>query len=316
MSKDITCLAMPPDLLGPWAYRQSGGVITWAKTNAEKQALSSLDGLVLILAGENIRRFTLDLAGLRGKELRAATEFELEDHMGGSLSDEVICQDRKKAGEVALLSERLRDQLGEVISEYNLNPSQILIDYDLLGDGTAVKIGDRLLKGGAEGFALSADWADLLTDAPTFETLTPETLFTKFDEGLDQENALDLRTGLGLKGGHNPEWQKWAKIAALAAGVIVLPFMLDHYAEARAWQKQANDDNRAAADLYEQVTGERTEDVARTMSQRLKSGQSTAGFLDMSAALFAASADVEGVEIDSLRYDTRQNVLISKRAHN
>jgi type II secretory pathway component PulL len=313
MSKDITCLALPPDLLGPWAYRRSGGAAAWAKTEAEKHALSGslsgADDLILILAGENIRRFSLDLPGLRGKELRAATAFELEDHMGGALSDELICYDRKKSGDVALISDALRGQLAQILSQYNLNPSQILIDYDLLGDGQNVKIGDRLLQGGANGFVINTAWADLIPNAPAFETLTPDALLAQFEARAADNSALDLRAGLGLKTAQNMRWQRGAKLAALAAGIIILPIMLDHFAEARAWQKQAQADSRAAAALYEQAAGEPTDDAARALSQRLKAGQSAAGFLDLSAALFTASETVEGVEIDSLRYDARQNAL-------
>lgn len=309
MSKDITCLAIPPDLQGPWAYKRRGEPVVWAKTHAEKQALSDLNNVVVVLAGENIRRFHLDLDGLRGRELRSAAEFELEDHMGGSISDEIICHDRKASGKVAVISSALQMQLGETLSAYNLNPVQILIDYDLLSNDRAIEIGERLLKGGPDGFAVHREWQSLLIDAPTFEALTPDALFEAFEAGIENGAALDLRPGLGLKNTQTAQWQKWAKIAALAAGVIILPFMLDYYAEARALNQQAAEDRRAASELYTQVTGETSADAARSISQKLKAGQSSAGFLDMTASLFPAIEDVGGVEIDSLRYDPRQNML-------
>jgi len=309
MIKDITCLAIPPDLQGPWAYKRRGEPLIWAKTHAEKQALSDMNNIMVILAGENIRRFHLDLDGLRGREQRSAAEFELEDHMGGSISDEIICHDRKASGKVAVISGALKTQLSEILNTHNLNPAQILIDYDLLSDDAAIEVGDRLLKGGTDGFAVHRDWQSLLTDAPTFETLTPHALFEAFEAGIENGAALDLRPGLGLKNTQTAQWTKWAKIAALAAGAVILPFMLDYYAEARALNQQAADDKRAASELYTQATGETSTDAARSLSQRLKAGQSSTGFLDMTTSLFPAIEEVEGVEIDSLRYDPRQNML-------
>lgn len=309
MSKDITCLALPPDLLGPWAYQHGDSPVSWAKSDVEKQALTEINDLIIILSGENIRRFSLELPSLRGQELRAATEFELEDHIGGSLTDEIICQNRKFPGQVALLSESLRDKLGQILRDYSLTPSQILIDYDVLGSGQNAQIGERLLKGGPQGFAIHSDWADLIKDAPVFDPISPQALFTHFKKGVAQDSALDLRASLKLKDASTAPWQRWAKLAALAAGVIILPFMLDYYAKARAWTQQADEDNRAAAALYTQATGETVNNAARKVAQQLKSGQSSTGFLDMTAALITSISSVDGVEIDSLRYDPRQNML-------
>ena len=92
MSKSATYLALPPDLSGAWAYTSvegasAEGACLWAQTDAEKSALSEHGDLTLILAGENVRRYKFDLGGLRGRELRSAIEFELEDHLGRTVSD-------------------------------------------------------------------------------------------------------------------------------------------------------------------------------------------------------------------------------------
>ncbi len=315
MSKDTTYLALPPDLLGPWAYQRGDSPLSWAKTEVEKQTLSGASELIIILAGENIRRFSLELPGLRGRELQAATEFELEDHMGGAVSDEVICQDRKRPGTVALMSQDLHRRIKKLMNDYGLIPLRVLIDYDLLGAGQAVHIGERLIKGGAQGYAVHEDWTDFIKDAPDFNHITPQDLFTAFKTGLHrdktrEDNPFDLKASLRLINSQSTaQWQTWAKLAALALGVIILPFMLNYYAEARAWTQQADEDKQAAAALYTQATGEPANDPARQISQRLKSGTSSAKFLDMSAVLISATANVDGVEIDKLRYDPRQNLL-------
>ena len=85
--------------------------------------------------------------------------------------------------------------------------------------------------------------------------------------------------------------------------------MLDKYSEARAWDQQAQQDRLAVNKIYQEATGQRASDPARAVFQQLKAGQVSAGFLNMSATLFKALADVQGVEIETLRFDKRQNLL-------
>ena len=74
MNKAVTYLALPPDLSGPWAYGGKGRKTDWAKTDAQKSSLADKGDIILILSGENIRRYHLELPGLRGRELRSAIE--------------------------------------------------------------------------------------------------------------------------------------------------------------------------------------------------------------------------------------------------
>ena len=313
MSKPVTYAALPPDLTGPWAYMDmsgSGRALEWAKTDAQKAALSDKE-LTLILPGENIRRVWLDLPGIRGRELQSAIEFDLEDRLGGSLSAEVICTDRKKPGHVAIVSDGYKTQLTETLTQYGLTPESILIDYELIGEGQNFEIGERLLKGGLDGFALGAGWQSLVSEPIDFAPLQPAELFSRFHDGIKSErlDPLDLRNSLGVKSASDFNWQPWAKLAALILAVTALPFMFDKYSEARALGQQAKADRETAQALYQEATGTRSQDPARAISQQLRSGQASTGFLDMSAVLFASLSDVEGVEIDTLRYDPRQKLL-------
>ena len=316
MSKSSIYLALPPDLNGPWAYMDAAsldganGSVQWAKTEAQKMALSAKE-LTLILPGENIIRRAIDLPGIRGRELKSAIEFDLEDRIGGSMSDEFMCMDRKRPGHVALLSNNYKMQLSTLLEKYELNPERIYIDFELIGAGQNLSVGERLLKGGVDGYALDSAWRSLMSEPLDFTPLEPQALFTHFHAGLkgDDMSPLNLRHSLGVKTANDFDWQPWAKYAGLIAAVIVLPFMFDKYSEARALSAQAKIDRTAARDLYKQVTGKASQDPARSISRQLKAGTSSAGFLDMSGALFAAMGDVDGVEIDTMRYDPRQNLL-------
>ena len=144
MSKSSIYLALPPDLNGPWAYMDAAsldganGSVQWAKTEAQKMALSAKE-LTLILPGENIIRRAIDLPGIRGRELKSAIEFDLEDRIGGSMSDEFMCMDRKRPGHVALLSNNYKMQLSTLLEKYELNPERIYIDFELkLADSCCV----------------------------------------------------------------------------------------------------------------------------------------------------------------------------------
>ena len=311
MNKAVTYLALPPDLSGPWAYGGKGRKMDWAKTDAQKSSLADKGDIILILSGENIRRYHLELPGLRGRELRSAIEFELEDRMGGAISSELICQSRKKPGSVAVVTADFQQALANVLEQYDLNPERIIVDYEAIGDGQNFNIGERYIKGGVEGYVVAEDWTELLPDAPDFTPITPDDLFSRFQENLSSEDnrPLDLREGLGFRAGHDFMWQRWAKIAALAAGFVILPFMLDRYAEARAWDQQAREDRVVTTELYQNVTGETPRDAALALSRQLKNGTTQIGFLDMSSVLFASLTDVEGAEIDTMRYDPRQGVL-------
>ena len=311
MSKAVTYIALPPDLSGPWIYAVSSDKCMWAKTDVEKRALSERGDVTLILAGENVRRFQLDLGGLRGRELRSAIEYELEDRLGSALSGERICQDRKHAGDVAIVSDDYASRLAEILTHYHITPTRIVVDYDAVGAGQNLQLGDRFIKGGPDGYVLSEDWGGLMPDAPTFRETHPDQIFTMFEARLSQQDTpcFDLTSGLGLNAGQDFIWKKWAKIAAVFGAVLILPLMFDRFAQARAWQVQAKADREVSRDLYHQATGQRPNDVVLALSRQLKSGSSSAGFLDMSAILFQASAQVENIEIDTMRYDQRQNLL-------
>ena len=311
MSKSATYLALPPDLSGAWAYASAEGACLWAQTDAEKSALSEHSDMTLILAGENVRRYQLDLSGLRGRELRSAIEFELEDRLGRTVSDELICQDRKHAGDVAVVSDDYAQQLKGLLTQYQISPVRIVADYEAVGEGHNLQLGDRLIKGGPDGYVFSEDWSGLLPDGSTYTETQPDQLFELFRKRLSKQDepCFDLNAGLGLNANQQFAWKRWARIAAVFGAVLILPLMFDRFAEARAWQQQAKSDREVSRQLYQQVTGQRPNDVALALSRQLKAGQGSVGFLDLSAILFKASAEVENVEVDTIRYDQRQNQL-------
>ncbi|MEP6342664.1 MAG: type II secretion system protein GspL [Maricaulaceae bacterium] len=315
MSKAATYLALPPDLSGPWVYVDADGASSKtpirAATDVEKSTLSGRGDITLILAGENVRRYQLDLDGLRGRDLRSAIEFELEDRLGGSLSGERVCQDRKHAGDVAVISDDYASRLATLLAQHNITPSRIVVDYEAVGADHNLQLGSRLIKGGPDGHVLNETWAGLLPETPSFEPTSAERLFELFQTGLNQTDTpcFDLTSGLGLGSGQDFLWTRWAKIAALIGAVLILPLMVDRFAEARAWQQQARADREVSRTLYHKATGKRPNDVASALSRQLKNGATQAGFLEMSAVLFTAISQVEDVEVDTMRYDQRQNLL-------
>lgn len=311
MSKQASYLALPPDLSGPWAFCDTNGQVSSLQSDEQKTALGAVKDLILVLAGENVRRFHLDLGGLKGAELRSAIEFELEERMGGSLSAELICQDRRQPSDVALISNDYSAALSALIDRYNLSPAKVVIDYELLGELENIHVGERYIKGGVEGFVADKDWVSILPNMDDFKPTEPQALFAKFREALSHDNAqlFDLKAGLKLGGGSSFMWTRWAKVAAIAAALIIVPVLLDRSMHARAFERQAAEDRAATRTLYQEATGQTPNDVARDLTRQLKGSQSSAGFIDMSAVLFAAMSDIDGVEVDTMRYDVRQNVL-------
>ena len=200
MSKFATYLALPPDLSGAWAYASAEGACLWAQTDAEKSALSEHSDMTLILAGENVRRYQLDLSGLRGRELRSAIEFELEDRLGRTVSDELICQDRKHAGDVAVVSDDYAQQLKGLLTQYQITPVRIVADYEAVGEGHNLQLGDRLIKGGPDGYVFSEDWSGLLPDGSIYTETQPDELFELFRKRLSKQDepCFDLNAGFGL----------------------------------------------------------------------------------------------------------------------
>lgn len=311
MNKQASYLALPPDLLGPWAFCDSLGALSTLHSDEDKAALGDVKDLILILAGENIRRFHLDLGGLKGAELRSAIEFELEERMGGSLSAELICQDRKQPNDVALIAVNYSGALTQLIEQYNLNPAKVVIDYELLGEAQNIHVGERYIKGGVEGFAADKNWVSIMPNMDMFKPTEPQDVFAQFRDALSTDNAqlFDLKAALKLGSGTSFMWTRWAKLAGIAAALIIVPMLFDRSMQARAFERQAADDRAVTRMLYQQATGETPNDVVRALTRQLKGRQSSAGFIDLSAVLFSAMADIERVEIDTLRYDVRQNVL-------
>ena len=212
---------------------------------------------------------------------------------------------------MAVISEDYAQQLTALLEQYRITPARIVADYEAVGAGHNLQLGDRLIKGGPDGYVFSEAWSGLMPDASSYTETQPEQLFELFRNRLSGQDApcFDLNAGLGLNANQAFAWKRWAKIAAVLGAVLILPLMLDRFAEARAWQQQAKADREASRQLYQQVTGQRPNDVALALSRQLKAGQGSTGFLDMSAILFQASEQVEDVEVDSIRYDQRQNQL-------
>ena len=185
-----------------------------------------------------------------------------------------------------------------------LDPDRIIADFDALPDGTeAVRLLDRVVRPGADGHAVDADWAE-----PGAVVLSDDALAERVLERLDAGGLLNLRTGPYRRRRHMA-LGPWLRVAAAAllCAVLGLGWL---GVEARATQAQAAALDAQSRALFEARTGRSA--PARLSALAREAGADPAAstrFLELSHILFRAVDATPGTQVESLSFEPAENRL-------
>ena len=257
---------------------------------------------VLILPGQLVRIFETELpkAG-RTQQLKMA-RFAKEDDIATDAEDLHFALSDAQPPRLAIIETALMGILSETFE--SLSPKAAYADYDLLSGDTALRVIDRAVEPGLA--ALDLDWTEEALEEPTDAELAG-----RFAEGLAAGRGLNLlqgeyRPSSGLNIPRIPAIRTGALAASALLALFVWNGVQDRAALAQAEYLRA----QTAAD-YLAATGLRApSNPGRAAVQSLQSGPvKTAGFLDLSAILFAGLSGMDDVRVDQLRYNSDSGVL-------
>ena len=287
----------------PWAFGDIEGL---AQDAAEKQALSRMtQAAITVLPGQEVALFKRDLLKLRGRDRVSAAGYAVEDQLGSGLAGQhVALSDGPDGTEIAVVSSDYMQAIETALDAANVQSKIWCADFNVVGDRGAVLFQNRFINPAA-GFSLDASWDDgTFADAPV---LSPR----DFAAAIKLEGAVNLRQGtFAARRYGGGSIKGWGRVAALALACCSAA-LLWQAGNMRALNMQTAQLRADTAALYAKATGEAApSNPALAVTRKIKSsaGPQT-DFLALSSALFAITAQIEGVMIDSVQYDMRRNQL-------
>ena len=291
---------VPEDLEEPWAYYQSTEQQGWASTDDERKALSALDSgkCTIVCPGTWMRIFPHSLPEMKSAERLSAAGFFIEEKLAAALSEQHIVLGEGEDQRIGVISQEQMETLLAKFDELQLAPSGLMAEYEAFkpSDGT-ITTWHRAIQPGPMGYSLDADDEG---DNPL--SLIPQ---------MDFAGALNYSQGGYQRRQHNvPFMQSLTRLAALLA-ISGLAWLGWQASETRAMNQQAAELKTQAAQLYSEATGKPApENAALAVTRAIRtSGKAKADFLTLSAHFFEGVARVDGVIVETVRFNERKNQL-------
>lgn len=297
-------LFLPDALEAPWVWQVDDGRSGVAESPEQKNALAALGAsrVDAVMAGQSVRSFPHDLPKLRDSERLSAAGFAIEDKIAGSLKEQHIVIATGEDKRIFVSTKKAVENLLSAVSETGLKAEALYADFDVLPRREdPYVLDDRVIYADDFGYTLDRDWAEGGENQPVAGLLPL----------IDKERGVNLLAGdYGVRSQLNMNWTALRNIAAMTgfAALTGLGFL---WSEGRAMQAQADALKAQTRTLYTERTGEAAPtNVALAVTRAVKSGGGTqTDFLTFSGLLFDSLKDVDGVSIDMMQYDAKQNQL-------
>ena len=257
----------------------------------------------LVIPGQLVRIYPHDLPKMREREKQAAARFTIEDRIGASLDAQHIVIGIDTDKRLAVIdAETIRGLISKFESK-DIKIGDIYADFDwLAAQDNPIKLSDRIVFSGAQGYTIDLDWADDdLAEIPssTWDDLTPN------------KAPLSLRQGVfARRSGINLPTASLAKIAAVLIAVGMSWLTLE-WAQSSAMTKQADDFKTQTAALYTQATGKAAPaNPALAVTRAVKNKPvSSSDFIPLLSAINTALSQTNGIEIQTLSFDEKKPQL-------
>ncbi len=291
---------LPENLDEPWAYYKSASEQGWASNADEISALSALaqGECWAVCPGTWMRVFAHSLPEMKASERLSAAGFAIEEKLAAPLSNQHVVLGAGEDQRVGVIARTRMDEILSQMDNANIAPTKLIAEYEAFpASRGAIRTWNRDIHPGSMGYSLdSGDEGD----NPL--SLIPEMNF---------DGALNYAQGDFVRRGSNLSFTK--NLGRLAALLLVsgLVWLGWHGAEARAMNKQTEAIKLQTTEVYTQATGQSAPvnpALAVTRALRQK-GSVSADFMDLSAAFNGGLAQVDGILIDSVRFNAQRSEL-------
>ncbi len=256
----------------------------------------------IIIPGQSVRIYSHELPKMRESERLNAARFFVEDRIGAALDGQhIVLSDAR----IAVMKTEMLRTIIERVEKHGSTVDNIYADFDWLAGAGTVRLSDRVIITGPEGYTIDPEWAE------EEHTGLPQTTWADVQGYANTAQAISLRRGVFAEKTNIVFPRRGlSSIAALAliAGLV----WLGHTAvKVRALNSQTQFLRSESAALYTQATGNPApNNPALAMTRALKTTPKSApGFLSLSASLNPILASIDGVTIDNLSYDASKSEL-------
>ncbi|MEO1407025.1 MAG: type II secretion system protein GspL, partial [Pseudomonadota bacterium] len=290
------------------------------------------DEIVLFVPGTDVSIFQRALPTKGDRQSRQAAPFAIEDDVATPVEDVHIAlgpepKDLSTPRDLYVVDRAQMHSWNARLSSHGLTSARLVPEHALLDDGEVLDIGPCIIGRLSSGpFAFDADLPrDILTalleedSASVVQVHDPlNTLAERCDNQFDR--ITDLRQGaFGNRGGFSfADWREWRVAASilLFCGVALLA---SGYADIAATRAAAGEIRSGISASYRHAFPDAAPptDPVRAISRAL--GDANSGpamdFLDTSAVLYAALADVPNASLRAVRYDPRRGGFVASVAY-
>ncbi len=293
---------LPESLDTSWAYFQSEEVQGWASDHDERLALSRLDNgaCIIVCPGTWFRTFSHSLPDMKASERLAAAGFAIEEKLAAPLDEQHIVLGIGDDQRVGVISKEKMEEILGSLDNAKLSPRQIIAEYEAFsGEMDAFETSGRLVQPGPMGYSLDSE-----NEGHSSHALFP---LMELDGVLNYAQGSFTRRQSALP--------KMRSFGGLAAAIVIAGFswLIWQGAQARAMQQQADQLNAEAAQLYADVTGKTVPNPAATITREVrKGGKINADFMTLSSRFFNGLKQVDGVVVETLRYNEDRGQLTLK----
>lgn len=298
----------PEDTLTQVDFDDAGNVIE-TRTTVLNALGQSVGHISLLLPGEDVRSWTLDLPAKSVREARDAAKFALDGKVAQALDEVHLAVHPVAEGKwaVYVIAAKVLESWLEALAQLGVDPKFIGADYALLDHVPGVNrhavFNGRHILCLSDGQGLACDenlWSYLCAE---FEDLRDERAFVFHP--LNEENAVNLRQGRFKAASQKAYWPRLGPVGmGLAACLALLALSLPM---ARTWQDHriAQAYEEAALRQFQTALPEvkRIVNPQAQMRARLATLGEEAVELELIETVFKALQDVENVALVALRYD-------------
>ncbi|NNE58597.1 MAG: hypothetical protein HKN36_10855 [Hellea sp.] len=300
---DPLIIWLPEDLDDAWAYYRSAADQGWAADDQERAALGpkGVGGTIIVAPGTWFRIFPHSLPDMKSSERLSAAGFAIEEKLAAPLDEQHIVLGKSDDQRVGVISRNQMKALLDRLDQYKIAPVKVMAEYEAFDfDAGTLAVWGRTIHPGPMGYSMDADHEG---DNPLSHMAQ-----------MNFENAINYAHGDFVR--RQTSFVSWRSLIPVAASLAILgiAWLFWQGAEARAMHQQAANLKAESEQLYSEVTGKPAPPNLTIAINRLNRNGTApqTDFKSLSASFFNGLKRIDGVLVDTLRYNENRGQLTLK----